>query len=304
LYWRLLSNVVDRSRMSNKVLVLGSSGRLGSYISKAIDSKLNLEIISHSRNASPPQNADLTNRDQTFKMLGVLRPDVIINTIALAEVEACEKNPNRAYRTNVLTTQNIVEWISEVSAKCHLIHISTDHVYDGEGRHKESSVNLTNYYAYSKFASELVAKQIPSTILRTNFVGKSVSDLRQTFSDWVVSSLMARRNIELVNDVWFSPVSLKFLLEAVALTVRERLDITANLGSWGGLTKFEFGHRIADLLDLDQKKIHSVTAAECLAYVTYRPKNMVMDNSFWEATTGLKCPSTEEVVDAVAREYV
>lgn len=72
-------------------MVLGSSGRLGSYISKASDSKLNLEIISHSRNASRPQNADLTDRDQTFKMLEVLRPDVIINTVALAEIEACEK---------------------------------------------------------------------------------------------------------------------------------------------------------------------------------------------------------------------
>lgn len=290
--------------MSNKVLVLGSSGRLGSYISKASDSKLNLEIISHSRNASRPQNADLTDRDQTFKMLEVLRPDVIINTVALAEIEACEKNPNRAYRTNVLTTQNIVEWISEASAKCHLVHISTDHVYDGEGRHKENSVSLTNYYAYSKFASELVAKQIPSTVLRTNFVGKSVSNLRQTFSDFVVSSLMAQRSIELVNDVLFSPVSLRFLLEALALTVRERLDITANLGSWGGMTKFEFGHKISSFLDLDLEKICSVTAEECLAYVTYRPKNMVMDNSLWESTTAMKCPSTEEVVDAVAREYI
>lgn len=203
-----------------------------------------------------------------------------------------------------MTTQNIVEWISEASAKCHLVHISTDHVYDGEGRHKENSVSLTNYYAYSKFASELVAKQIPSTVLRTNFVGKSVSNLRQTFSDFVVSSLMAQRSIELVNDVLFSPVSLRFLLEALALTVRERLDITANLGSWGGMTKFEFGHKISSFLDLDLEKICSVTAEECLAYVTYRPKNMVMDNSLWESTTAMKCPSTEEVVDAVAREYI
>lgn len=291
-------------KMSNRVLVLGSSGRLGSYISKTSDSIPNLEIISHSRKAKRQQSADLTNRDQTFKMLQVMRPDVIINTVALAEIEACEKNPNRAYRTNVLTTQNIVEWISEESAKCHLVHISTDHVYDGEGRHKENSVNLTNYYAYSKFASELVAKQIPSTVLRTNFVGKSVSDLRQTFSDWVVSSLRAQRNIELVNDIWFSPVSLRFLLEALVLTVRERFDMTANLGSWGGLTKFEFGHRIGSFLNLDLERIHSVTSEECGAYVTYRPKNMVMDNSFWETTTGLKCPSTEEVVDAVAREYI
>ena len=286
------------------MLILGSSGRLGSFISRSQNFMPDSELLLHSRKLSGAISADLTNREETLKMLDQIRPDAIINTVALAEIEACEKSPSRAYSNNILTIQNVVKWIAESSANCHLVHISTDHVYDGEGQHKENSVNLTNYYASSKFASELVAEQIPSTVLRTNFVGKTVSNLRQTFSDWVVVNLRAKSNIELVNDIWFSPVSLRFLLEAVALTVRERLDITANLGSWGGLTKFEFGHKIADFLNLDLKKIHSVTAAECLAYLTYRPKNMVMDNSFWEATTGLKCPSTEEVVDAIAREYI
>lgn len=286
------------------MLILGSSGRLGSFISRSQNFMPDSELLLHSRKLGGAISADLTNREETLKMLDQIRPDAIINTVALAEIEACEKSPSRAYSNNILTIQNVVKWIAESSANCHLVHISTDHVYDGEGQHKENSVNLTNYYAYSKFASELVAEQIPSTVLRTNFVGKTVSNLRQTFSDWVVVNLRAKSNIELVNDIWFSPVSLRFLLEAVALTVRERLEITANLGSWGGLSKFEFGHKIADFLGLDLKKIHSVTAAECLAYVTYRPRNMVMDNSFWEATTGLKCPSTEEVVDAVAREYI
>jgi dTDP-4-dehydrorhamnose reductase len=290
--------------MSKKVLILGSSGRLGSFISRSQNFMPESELFLHSRKLSGAIHADLTNREETLQMLEQIRPDAIINTVALAEIEACEKSPSRAYSNNILTVQNVVKWIAESSANCHLVHISTDHVYDGQGQHKENSVNLTNYYAYSKFASELVAGQIPSTVLRTNFVGKTASTLRQTFSDWVVVNLRAKSNIELVNDIWFSPVSLKFLLEALAWTVRERVDITANLGSWGGLTKFEFGYKIADFLKLDLTKIHSVTAAECLAYVTYRPKNMVMDNSFWETTTGIKCPSTEEVVDAIAREYI
>lgn len=286
------------------MLILGSSGRLGSFISRSQNFMPESELFLHSRKLSGAIHADLTNREETLQMLEQIRPDAIINTVALAEIEACEKSPSRAYSNNILTVQNVVKWIAESSANCHLVHISTDHVYDGQGQHKENSVNLTNYYAYSKFASELVAGQIPSTVLRTNFVGKTASTLRQTFSDWVVVNLRAKSNIELVNDIWFSPVSLKFLLEALAWTVRERVDITANLGSWGGLTKFEFGYKIADFLKLDLTKIHSVTAAECLAYVTYRPKNMVMDNSFWETTTGIKCPSTEEVVDAIAREYI
>ena len=251
--------------MGKKILVLGSSGRLGSAISKSVDFGTSSDLLLHSRKIGNYPNADLTDRSGTFEMLNEIKPDVIINTVALAEIEACEKSPNRAYLINVLTTQNVVEWIDSSSSKCHLIHISTDHVYDGGGTHSEKFVNLTNYYAYSKFASELVARQIPSTILRTNFVGISRSDLRQTFSDWVVSNLRNHSNIELVNNICFSPVSLNFLLEALKLAVREKLEITANIGSWGGMTKFEFGDKIGKLIGLDTERIQSVTAEECLA---------------------------------------
>jgi dTDP-4-dehydrorhamnose reductase len=103
-------------------------------------------------------------------MLSDLKPNVIVNTVALAEIEACEKDPNRAFRANVLTVQNLVEWISETKKSCHLVHISTDHLYDDGGAKKEDHIKLTNYYAFSKFASEVVARQVPSTISAKHLV--------------------------------------------------------------------------------------------------------------------------------------
>ena len=46
-----------------------------------------------------------------------------------------------------------------------------------------------------------------------------------------------------------------------------------------------------------------MTADECLAYRTYRPKNMVMDICLWEAMTGMRCPTIEEVIESVVEEY-
>jgi dTDP-4-dehydrorhamnose reductase len=290
--------------VSRKILVLGSTGRLGSCINKSLDFGKHSEIILHSRALIGPLGADLTSRKETFELLNEIRPSAIINTVALAEIEACEKNPNRAYRNNVLTTQNIVDWINGSLTDCHLVHISTDHVYDGEGAHREDFVELTNFYAYSKYASELVARQVSSTVLRTNFVGKSESSLRQTFSDWVVRNMKNNSKIELVNNIWFSPVPLEYLLRALSLSVREKLEITANVGSWGGMSKFEFGYKIGKLIGLDVDQLNSVTAEDCLSYSTYRPKNMVMDNSLWEETSGMKCPTTEEVASSVALEYM
>ena len=291
------------SSLSRRVLILGSSGRLGSCLIESESLRNDFELIPHSRNARGLASADTTDRVKTFDMLQALKPSVIINTVALAEIEACEKDPNRAYRTNVLTVQNVVNWISESNFACHLIHISTDHLYDGDGTNKEEQIKLTNLYAFSKFASELVARQVPSTVLRTNFVGKSSSNFRQTFSDWFVGFTRDNRAIEVVNDIWFSPVTLQSLSSAISVACTQKPSLTANFGSWGGITKYDFCRKVASELNLNLQKVSSVTADECLAYRTYRPKNMIMDSGLWETATGMRCPTIEEVIESVVEEY-
>ena len=287
-----------------RVLVLGSSGRLGSCLINSETFESEFELIRHSRSIKSISNADLTDRTKTFEMLKVLNPNVIVNTVALAEIEACEKDPNRAFRTNVLTVQNLVEWISESKKSCHLVHISTDHLYDDDGVKKEDRIKLTNYYAFSKFASELVARQVPSTVLRTNFVGKSSSNFRQTFSDWFVGFTRDNRAIEVVNDIWFSPVTLQSLSSAISVACTQKPSLTANFGSWGGITKYDLCSRVAKGLNLNLEKVTSVNAEECMAYITYRPKNMVMDSSLWESATGMVCPTIEDVINSVVNEYL
>ena len=44
---------------------------------------------------------------------------------------------------------------SKKNKKTRLIHISTDQVYDGKGFFSEKNINLSNYYAFSKYIGEL-----------------------------------------------------------------------------------------------------------------------------------------------------
>jgi len=290
-------------QVNPRALILGSTGRLGSFLIKSNFLGPEYEILAHTRRAASPANADLSDKRATHEMLNILKPSVIINTVALAEIESCEKNPNRAFRTNVLTVENIVDWVLGSKQNCHLVHISTDHLYDGTGANKEESINLSNYYAYSKYTSEFVARQVPSTVLRTNFVGKSSSDFRQTFSDWFVGCMRNNRAIEVVNDIWFSPVTLDNLSSAISVACKQKPSIIANFGSWGGITKYDFCARVASELNLSLRKVSAVAAEDCLAYQTYRPKNMVMDSSLWESATGMACPTIDNVIKSVVNEY-
>ena len=286
-----------------KVLILGSSGRLGASLSSKLSLRFESELHRHSRMNKNEINADLTDKILTFKMLEKIKPDLIINSVALAEVEACEKNPMRAFSVNVSTIQNVVDWIKSFGSLTHLVHVSTDHVYDGVGIHKENEVQITNYYAFSKYTSEFVAAQVPSTVLRVNFVGKSSSTIRQTFSDWIVGSLKAGRHIELVDDICFSPTTLDQVVGAIKYACDSRIVGIFNFGSWGSISKFEFGVQLASQLGLDQNLITPVNAKDCLAYSVYRPMNMVMDCGRWEVVTGTTCLNSNEVISSVTDEF-
>ena len=69
--------------------------------------------------------------------------DVIINLVALTDLEKCEKDVASAFKSNVQTMEKLIASIS--SLNIHLIHISTDQVYSGDGPHKEEDVSQSMY---------------------------------------------------------------------------------------------------------------------------------------------------------------
>jgi dTDP-4-dehydrorhamnose reductase len=158
-----------------KILVTGSTGLLGSHLHPYLCSK-GYEVIGVSKEhrINSQNHVDFTDKSETYSFLDKTEPSIIINLISLTSVEECESNPERAVKLNVIVVENIVSWISK-NRNVHLIQLSTDHVYDGVGHKTETNINITNKYAETKFAGERVAERVNSTILRTNFVGKSKS---------------------------------------------------------------------------------------------------------------------------------
>lgn len=155
--------------MSQKtILITGSEGLLGSSLVPFLKN-LNYNVIRHSRSGSTEAIGDLVDKKIVWNVLDDHTPDFIVNLAAATNVDECERKPNYAYLLNVKILENIVSWIQSKQSKAHLIHVSTDQVYDGKGPHLEENVELTNYYSFSKFTGELVARSVSSTVLRTNF---------------------------------------------------------------------------------------------------------------------------------------
>ena len=290
--------------MSKKILILGSSGLLGSTLVPYLKSR-GYNVVSHSRGRTSATDIvfDLEIQFETVANLSKIQPDTIINLVGLTSVELCELYPNLAYSVNTKTVENIVSWIKEYRKNCHLIHISTDHVYDGAGPHAELNITLTNTYAMTKYASELSATQANASIIRTNFVGKSMVSNRESLTDWVFSSLKVHKSVEVLDDVLFSPLSLDSISGVIEKFIGRDERGTFNAGSRQGLSKAEFDFLFAQKLNLNTSFMNKVSCKEAAFLKAYRPKDMRMNCIKLEETFKLKLPLLTDEIEKIHHDY-
>ena len=284
-----------------KIVVTGASGLLGTTLTPFL--KLNgHEVVSVGRSPDSDVICDLTDLHATRSVLDKLLPDTILNLVALTNIEKCEKNPNLAYLVKCRVVENIADWTRSSKVECHLFQISTDQIYDGSGPHGEDNVTLTNYYAFSKFSSELAAGNIKSTILRTNFFGKSANQERKSFTDWLLKSATLKENFVLFDDVFFSPLSMTTLSEIFLKLITQRPIGIFNLGSRRGLSKADFAKSFLNLSGFDISNVNSISIDEAPFIEVYRPKDMRMNISKIENLLNT-APSLETEIRRVVGEY-
>ncbi|MFZ4536853.1 dTDP-4-dehydrorhamnose reductase family protein [Propionivibrio sp.] len=285
-----------------RILITGATGLLGSSLVPHLK-KCGHKVVTHARTTQADFMFDLSDRVKSYEMLAQIMPSVIINLVSLTNVELCEEQVNLAYLANTSTVESLAYWIGYSGADCHLVQISTDHVYDGTGLHTEDSIALTNNYAFSKYAGELAAVRVPSTILRTNFVGRSQVSHRESLTDWVYNSLRSAKNLQVLSDVYFSPLSITTLSEMIELVVQRRPVGIYNLGSRNGMSKADFDFAFAECLNLETNTMTRIKTCQATFWKAYRPKDMRMDSSKFENVLGVTLPYLNDLIPQLAREY-
>tara|TARA_B100000795_G_C22780038_1_gene431848 strand:- start:285 stop:1157 length:873 start_codon:yes stop_codon:yes gene_type:complete len=286
------------------ILITGATGLLGSSLVPYLkDSGHN--ILTHGFSCKADFMFDLADNIKTLQMLEEVKPTLIINLVSMTSVEMCEEKVNLAYLANTHTVENLTQWLKTSKTQCHLIHISTDHVYDGDGIHlnTEDNVKITNSYAFSKYAGELALSGLPCTILRTNFVGRSLLKNRESLTDWVFKSSKNGAHVNVLNDVYFSPLSLLVLCEMLALVIQKKPLGIYNLGSHNGMSKADFDFAFAESLNFSTNNMKRIGIGEATFFKAYRPRDMRMDVSKFENALNVKLPDLADIIKQVANDY-
>ena len=204
-----------------KVLITGSNGLLGQNLIHKIMSDESIDLIATSIGDNRVSeidgynyfSLDITNQEDVHNIIIQNKPDVVINTAAMTNVDLCEVDKERCDSLNVKAVKYLADSCLDIDA--HLIHISTDFVFDGfSGPYREDdNSNPLSYYGLSKLKSEKLLKKhkVNSTVIRTMVLfGKGERLSSTNLILWAKNALLERSVLNIVDDQFIRKVMKEF----------------------------------------------------------------------------------------------
>lgn len=277
-----------------RILVTGSNGLLGQKITDIVLAGRAVELIATSKGANRhPQKdgyqyaeLDICDREQLHEVVKRYRPDAIINTAAMTNVDVCEKDQAQCRKLNVEAVKSLVNICQENDI--HLIHLSTDFIFDGENGpySEEDAPHPLSYYGESKLEAEknIRASSCRYAILRTIIVYGIVNDMsRSNIVLWAKSALEKGSPINVVNDQWRMPTLAEDLAECCLLAAEKEAQGVYNASGKDMLSIIEIVEQVADFWKLDKKLINPISS-DTLNQDARRPKKtgFILDKTIRE----------------------
>jgi dTDP-4-dehydrorhamnose reductase len=221
---------------------------------------------------------NLESLEELVEQFKLIEPQIVIHTAGLTSVEKCEFDPILARKLNVLLASNVAKVCSMI--KVPFAHISTDHLYSGHSAFTEENLPASpvNIYGSTKAEAELrVLEENPDAlIIRTNFYGWGTS-YRQSFSDFIIQTLRENKELELFDDVFYTPILAEVLAQATHDLIALKANGIFNLVGGQRLSKFDFGLRLAKEFNLNKALIKAAQISKRPLLVK-RPFDMSLSN--------------------------
>ena len=278
-----------------KILITGSNGLLAQkIISLALKDGMNVLATSKGADRSVNFNLnnytylslDITNNDQVSTIINKFKPDVVFNTAAMTDVDLCEELRQECDEINIMAVSFLADSCHLVNA--HLIHISTDFIFDGKnGPYFEDDLpNPLSYYGISKLKSEKVLKfhKVKSSILRTIIlfgVGNNLS--RNNIVLWAKDALESGQKLSIIDDHYRAPTLAEDLASACLFAAKKKVYGVFNVSGKDIMSIFELVMCVAEYFNLNSSLIDRIHSSKLKQLATRHIKTgFVLDKAIKE----------------------
>lgn len=216
-----------------KILILGASGMLGHMLCRQLGhegykihgttrkaKKELIDILPHS--VSLHEKIDVLDFDFLRNFIERLKPDIIINCVGVIKQSSLVDDTANLYELNSILPQKLAYLCA--SHKIHMIHFSTDCVFDGlKGKaYTENDIpTAQDNYGKSKLLGEV--SNTYSLTIRTSIVGHELSRHKSLF-DWVFSQ--KRKNIKGFTKALYTGVTTLEMANFIAYLLKKDAPLT------------------------------------------------------------------------------
>jgi dTDP-4-dehydrorhamnose reductase len=256
-----------------KILLTGANGLLGQKLVQLLGTKPEVQVVATGlgtcRILQVPANTryttcDVSDKSEVMSLVSQERPEVIIHSAAMTQVDDCEKEPEKCQLLNVDATANMARAAEAVGAR--LIHLSTDFIFDGAAGpyQEEAEANPISVYGHSKLEAEKVvmASSCPWAIVRTVLVyGIAPGLSRSNIILWVKASLEQGKTIQVVDDQFRTPTLAEDLAMGCWLIAEKKAEGIFNISGADFLTPYAMALQTAAYFGLDASLIQKASAA-------------------------------------------
>lgn len=261
------------SSVMKTVLVTGANGLLGQKLVYALRGQADVRCVATAignnrlleKEGYEYEPLDVTDRSAVFACFGRWKPDAVINTAALTNVDACEQRREEAVLLNVSAVGHLTDACRLHGT--HLVHLSTDFVFDGtDGPYTESDpLHPLSHYACTKAEGERVVMDSGCSwsILRTIIIYGVVDDnSRSNVVLWTFNALRSGKEITVINDQFRSPTLAEDLAAACIAAALSCKQGVFHVSGRETMCILDMVRIVADYFGLDASLIRPVSSAD------------------------------------------
>jgi dTDP-4-dehydrorhamnose reductase len=292
--------------MARRLMVTGADGFVaGSIVGQAGPEwelhALSLTEVEYTKPGLHWYVFDMRDTAKLKEVFEAVKPDAVVHTAAMADIDFCQANQDIAEAVNVGVTRSVAECCAACGAK--MIFLSTDTVFDGKkGMYTEQDApGALNFYAETKVRAEEIVRATAakwiitrlSLVMGLPVIGSGNSFLAKTFAAWNEGKQAGFPDEEIR-----TPVDVITLGRAFLELAASDFGGYMHLSGCSRLSRYDMAVQIAEKLgfskDLVVVKNPSATPGRAP-----RPHDASLDNSLARKTLKTPMRNLDEAVDLV-----